>query len=296
MKTTISSYRSDEYQKQTRLFVNFRCFVVSFVFISGGVVSTAYAQPADSKSGSDKSRTQKFLNLATKAAGEYIFINRDDPQMKIELNEKPVLRWTNPIGGDWYGAVFVWTNRGRPEVIASIYQGYSRPGQPVSHEFHSLSLAPFTATRNERLAWSPQKAGLQLKPIPQADSPGKSSAIRSLQMRKLARGFKALKTEEDGTSRSLRLLSQPLYRYKSTNPDVLDGAIFSFVQATDPEVLLIIEARKSGNKTFWHYGLARMNRVSFEVMHNNRKVWDVPMISWDAVRDRQSPYSVFHNQ
>ena len=45
---------------------------------------------------------------------------------------------------------------------------------------------------------------------------------------------------------SCACLPQPLYRYESTDPDVLDGAVFGFVTSagTDLEALVVIEARK----------------------------------------------------
>ena len=39
----------------------------------------------------------------------------------------------------------------------------------------------------------------------------------------------------------LRLLATPLYRYRDTSPEGSDGALFAFVQGTDPEVLLLVE-------------------------------------------------------
>jgi hypothetical protein len=39
-------------------------------------------------------------------------------------------------------------------------------------------------------------------------------------------------------------LAQPLFRYESIDPDLVDGALFAFVTSTDPEALLVIEARK----------------------------------------------------
>ena len=39
-------------------------------------------------------------------------------------------------------------------------------------------------------------------------------------------------------------LSQPLYRYGGDDSGVLDGGLFVFVQGTDPEVFLLIEARR----------------------------------------------------
>jgi hypothetical protein len=44
---------------------------------------------------------------------------------------------------------------------------------------------------------------------------------------------------------------------------VLDGAVFAFVQGTDPETLLMVEARKTGDAWQRQFAFARMNSVQF---------------------------------
>ena len=57
----------------------------------------------------------------------------------LTLREEPALKWTNPLRRADDGAVFVWTDRGRPEVAASFYR-YKADGRPFEdHEFVSLS-------------------------------------------------------------------------------------------------------------------------------------------------------------
>src|SRR5436190_11767290 len=50
----------------------------------------------------------------------------------LELVQQPVMNWN--------GSAFVWTDRGRPEVIATFWKGRNnRTGQPTwQHAFHSL--------------------------------------------------------------------------------------------------------------------------------------------------------------
>ncbi len=90
-------------------------------------------------------------------------------------------------------------------------------------------------------------------------------------MRNLAREFSgAMKDNDDVTE--LRLLPQPIVRYKSAEQSVVDGAIFAWVwKGTDPEVLLILEDRKDQ----WHYALARFNFREMWVKHKDREIWRV---------------------
>lgn len=62
----------------------------------------------------------------------------------------------------------------------------------------------------------------------------------------------------------LRLLTTPLHRYDSNDSTVCrGGALFAFCQQTDPELLLLIEARKSDAGYRWeHASLGSLNWIS----------------------------------
>ena len=57
---------------------------------------------------------------------------------------------------------------------------------------------------------------------------------------------------------------------RPTAPSLPDGALFAFVMTTDPEVLLMIEARPVGGDSVWHYGFARMSMVNLRAQHKDR--------------------------
>jgi hypothetical protein len=94
-------------------------------------------------------------------------------------------------------------------------------------------------------------------------------------MRNLAREFNGwMKDGRDVTQ--LRLLPQPLTRYKAPDRGVTDGAIFALVwKGTDPEVLLILEDRKEKDEARWHYALARFNYREMWVKRDDKEVWRV---------------------
>ena len=62
-------------------------------------------------------------------------------------------------------------------------------------------------------------------------------------MRALAQEFTGRQTNRAGVDSEMRLLAQPIYRYENTKGDLIDGGLFVFVQGTDPEMFLLIEAR-----------------------------------------------------
>ena len=56
-----------------------------------------------------------------------------------------------------------------------------------------------------------------------------------------------------GKYHRLRMLTTPIARYGKAGGTVEDGALFAFVEGTDPEVFLLIEARAGEKGPAWHY-------------------------------------------
>jgi hypothetical protein len=188
--------------------------------------------------------------------------------------KKPIMRWAND--DDWSGDVFVWTHGGRPEVIGCILSG---PGEkrPVFHEFHLLAARPIAAADLQtRRRWEP-KEGLAPSPVPDAATPAATAAARLTQMRKLSREFVA-HMSADGEW-ELRLLPQPLFRYGGgdNEADVVDGGLFAYVwtKGTDPEVILLLEARRTEGGLAWHFSPVRFSNRPVWLHHQDKEVWRV---------------------
>jgi hypothetical protein len=228
----------------------------------------------------------------TRRAAESYAITAAAPEGKgvLRLEPGPLLQWSNPVLGSFHGSVFVWTAKGRPAVIASIYKKYVPPPH-LGVDFHTMSAGPVTAERDGHPEWFPDR-GLEPEPVPGAPAPASSPAGRSRQVRDLARQFTATKTDRKEITRSLRLLTQPVYRYGTPDSDVLDGALFAFVEGTDPEVFLLIEARRGAEGLAWYYAMARMNSIALRVAHAGREVWAVPTIPWQQAFNPREPYTL----
>ena len=196
-----------------------------------------------------KAKRERLLEVYRTEAAGYTIHRDASGKEKVELRNDPVYVWTNPVRFGQDGAVFVWTCRGRAEVIGTIFSTPAIGPKVITHEFHSLATTVLDVTHEgepEERQWKPSAPGITLLPIADAPAPAPSSARRLTQMRALTNEFTARSEDKQGQSWDLRLLPQPLYRYQSTDPEVLDGAVFSFVTSagTDPEILLIIEARR----------------------------------------------------
>jgi hypothetical protein len=217
--------------------------------------------------------------------------NGSNRQQELKLEPKSVLRWTNPGTGRVYGDLYIWTAGGRPEVVMSLFKAWE-PANGFHTEMHSLSLVPIDAERKGQLMWHPIKPGVDLKSLVDVAAPEDSPARRLIQMRGLAKEFTAVLTDfrrtNTGERQELRLLTQPLFRYRSTDAALIDGAMFAFVLGTDPEMFLLIEARQSQGNSGWQYGVARMNNDSMIALHKEQEVFHFERTTGD---DRlHSPY------
>jgi hypothetical protein len=240
----------------------------------------------------EKARAAEFLGFATNEAKAYSFHPIAPGARPVVLHPEPILKWTNPFFGSVSGGLYLWTARGRPEVVASIYK-WHHPVRPRDNAFQSLSLERFVAERDGQPVWTPEHPGIAFKPLPETPPPADAPAQRLRQMRDLVRGLGATHTDHKGVRRDLRLLTQPLYRYEGTAGDSVHGALFVFVMGTDPEIIVLIEARKGNDGLQWNYALARMTHAHLSVSYRGRELWKVPLLDPKLVFDHREPYTKF---
>lgn len=201
-----------------------------------------------------------------------VYAARDAGGEPLTLRGEPLLRWAGPLGKSGGGALFAWMRPdGRPAAVA---QAFLTSDGLWLHEFESLSEETFVFTRDGVPAWSPAKAGVEPKPLPDAPAPAANEVGRLVQMRSLARRFAATDRFEERGDYELRLLGTPVLRY--AGGPVVDGGLFALVNGTDPEVLVLVEARKTAAGSAWHYALAPMTGYAVEAKLDGKPVWDMP--------------------
>jgi hypothetical protein len=179
------------------------------------------------------------------------------------------------------GVCFLWLRDGRPAALGCIF---SQPeprlsGRKVIHELHALDTEKLLVSRPNSLnEWKPQ-AGLERKELTDAGAPAATAPARLVQMRRIAQGFTGYLIERGGKRYDLRLLPAPLYRYPPARAGVVDGALFTLVstEGTDPEVLLLLEAREESGRTRWEYACGRFSNRDLHVQRNDREVWSSVM-------------------
>lgn len=201
---------------------------------------------------------------------------------------QPALKYTNPANSSQvYAAMFLWLEDKVP--VAVMCPSFRDSGK-IFWEWTSLSAAPLALTRHGKTVWEPHSAGHTSQELPDAPAPAGTPAGRLVQMRALARRF-AVTEQRRGSPHEARLMTQPFYRWENPTGGVVDAGMFGFAETTDPEVLLIFEARQiTGSKQqTWYYTVARMTSASLTVRLDEQPVWLVEDY-WQHPRTRQDPY------
>jgi len=254
--------------------------IVMFVGMAVWFPPARQARPDDAASdAATDERLQAIKELVEQSVDWYEVVS--GAEAKAGLRPQVVLRWRNAERVNTGAALLaIWTDRGRPEAMASIFQN----GENICHEFGSLSRSNKIVVRDTaRVLWSPGKAGVEFRDVPDGPAPAEDRAARLRQMKSLAERFGARlprPTVGDGSPEVLRLLPRPLYRYdlkdsRETSPNLRDGGMFAFVMGTDPEVVLLLEAVEREGKAVWQYAFASATVYAVEASLGDQIVWSV---------------------
>jgi hypothetical protein len=206
-----------------------------------------------------------------------------EPDHPFAPLKEPVLHRAQEVTGSSKGSVFLWVEpSGRPAAICDVFLFEQGPANyRLNNEWHSLSASPLRAESSIGELFNATGPGLEWKPIPNAQAPADTPSGRDRQARRLAERFSADLVDRKKERYHLRLLTTPLYRHDTIDSPVSrGGALFAFCQQTDPELLLLTEARKSGAEYRWEYAVAGFSDMDLYLRLDGREVWrDVPAFS-----------------
>ena len=171
--------------------------------------------------------------------------------------------------------VFVWTCRGRAEVLGMLlFPSGDRPAQALPR-VSSLSLSVLDVSRPAPQHLDARGPGHRADPIDGAPPPPRVLRNDWPRCAALTHEFSASTRDDKERHWELRLLASaalPLREHRSRTS--LDGALFAFVTSagTDPEALLVLEARKpaSDRPAVWHYAVARFTDLNLWVRHKGK--------------------------
>jgi hypothetical protein len=260
------------------------CFLGGLVLVVSGTALVRAGEPSVVAKDQDRP-TEPFHRFYGETAAGYDVRLRDAAKTKLPLHPVPLMRWNGL--GTWSGAVFLWTHQERPELICDIHSSrdVGPRGTWVGDECYSVSLKGLSVVAPNGRRWEPEALDA-LRLLPDAPPPAETAAQRQIQVKQLVRDFTA--HLHDRVSRwELRLLPQPLYKYEGHDPDVLSGALFAFVgYVTDPEIILLLEARRTPQGPKWHYLPTRFSNKGLYLEHRNKSVWESP---WTGPGGRGQP-------
>jgi len=180
----------------------------------------------------------------------------------------------------------------RPVVAGSLYQWYS-PHTHRSHEFVSLTADAVSGEYEGQPVWNVQQPGITWRELNDAPRPSSSPTVRLAQMRQIVSQYSCQKTDRAGLTNPLRLLRQPVYRYQCPAHDVVDGALFTFVQGTDPEVWILLETRTIDGELAWRLAATRMNSIQFVLTSPSEEIWRGDVLTWTDVKSRKGAYTTY---
>jgi hypothetical protein len=230
-----------------------------------------------------KSEPSPLIKLVEESVGWYRMFA--DANTTEPMTPHAALRWRNVTRGtqESEGMFVLWVNNGRPEASASIYPWEGN----LVHDFVSLSRESKLVAREGRgVAWAPGTPGVVFKDIPNAPAPAETPNARLRQMKLLTDRFAVTMTgwKPDKSDREdLRMLPKPLYRAEgrpapASDSSWIDSGVFGYVQGTDPEAILLLEAVRHDGKPRWQYGFARATAAGLEGRLDKAIVWAVDFL------------------
>ncbi len=207
------------------------------------------------------------------------------PGPPLPLRPEPLLRYNNAANHLVDGTLWIWRERGRPAAVLKLgLRGPVRGQRFWNSNVSALSSKTVDVEFSDGRRWSSRPPGeLQPRSVPDAPGPAGSPAQRLTQARAIARRFSvSLQAPKPGRIQQ-RLLTQPLDRYDDPQAGLLDGMLFAFVGATNPNVLLILEAwSEDAGSHAWRYAFARLSNVEETAVLDGKPAWNVALIDTPA--------------
>jgi hypothetical protein len=246
------------------------------------------AQPGAEPAGgaSDSEKPPYWLEVAKAHMAECQVVFADDPEKPLAMHPQPVFHHIQSTRGRSVGSVFLFIEgSGRPAAVGDVFL-FPKGGQhELYNEWHSLADGPLTVRWNGPLM-AAGKAGIAWQPLPDSPAPADKRRERERQLRQLARRFSGHLVNRAKDKYELRLLTTPLYQYHAEDDAAgeakfLGGGLFALCQETDPEIFLLIEARRGDAGPAWHYAAAEFSNLSLFLAIDGKQVWsaDPPRFS-----------------
>jgi len=215
-----------------------------------------------------------------------------NPRQKLDRLAEPLYRYDDPARRYSDGTVWAWGRSGRPAALLTLtMQPAPASGFSWVVELTSLAPGPVAATFPVVAVWQPTDAGVVMRNFPGAPLPEENALKLFMQMKELVRHIKAHEVLEPRNKLTreryeLRALPSPVHRYSDEASGLIDGAIFLLSYGVNPELVLLVEARREGSSgPAWSYGFGRIAIAEVHVDFKAKEIWSHPGGSSGGPRD-----------
>ena len=236
--------------------------------------------------GTEAEREAHLARMREIASSLRLLSDAGKPDSDVKLVETPVLRYSDQTRQAQESALWVWSAGGRPSAVLAIEFYPSRPRETSwLYEIASLSTERIGARGGDGLNWSAREPGLTFQALEGIGEPADKPARRLTQLKEIHRRFTAHEQTPGEGRIELRPLTSPLLRYTDTDKGVLDGAILAFANGTNPEVLLVLEARtRPDPPATWQYALVQLSGAEVTTELDGVAIWKQGEADPPAVR------------
>jgi hypothetical protein len=253
------------------------------------VVSAAPADPPTEPPGAKQPAPEKGVGADPdeenrRAAEQFVSgieleVFRDDTWVKVKRIEKPLLYHGDPTRGHNTGSVWGWGETGRPVALLELWRnGKTRTKWTCS--LCNTSGGKVRASRGGAPWWRENDGTTELIDIPGAPPPAADPAPRQRQHKQLAQKFTGHQFwDPDNTRYELRRLERPLHTYRDEAAGLLDGALYTLANGTNPEIMLFVEARidpKNQGKAVWQFAVGRSSHAEFHLEYEGKEILNGP--------------------
>lgn len=247
------------------------------------LIAVAVALLAAPLCADERSEKQRQALLAQmRELAEQTEVAYDSGARKLTFVENPVFRYDDQPRRFIDATVWAWTDGGRPvafqKVEASIddVTGVAKWG----YCFASLAEDRLAVEWKHGKKFRSTEPGAVFRPLNGAPPVAPRSAARKRQARDLSREFSAriLLNPRTNNTEEMRLLATPIHEYDDPAGEYLGAAFGYSTGGRNPDLLILIEARKREDKLAWHFAPVRMTIGGVTVKLHEKSVWEVPFI------------------
>jgi hypothetical protein len=139
----------------------------------------------------DEARREQQLNNMKRSAAQYAVATDEDRKLPFRFHQNAALRFSNPAVGTRDGALYVWSDHGRPQAVLKLY---TYNNETFAHEWQSLSERTLIVQRQGKTVWNPTESGVTFRELADAAKPAELAEARLRQMKSLARKFSSTYT------------------------------------------------------------------------------------------------------